>query len=201
MKIVFLNLNLFYHTFIWRFNGFIPIYFLRYCTVEPTELNSICISWYKCFFINERNRIYLKIIRDIIYFYSFHLCNEMQNKQRKIPADILYKTYSTRCHFVQCLIIDLKFYYQSRSTKISLFVLNSRNGIIDSQRDPAARKRDLLTRLPPQVPYPFSLVAHLSREIVFFFFLVMSSPIDGRSVDLCVTAVEILFNGIYPLKF
>lgn len=47
-----------------------------------------------------------------------------------------------------------------------------------------------------QVPYPFSLVAHPSREIVFFW----SDVISDRSVGLC-HCVEILFNGFIRWNF
>lgn len=121
----------------------------------------------------------------------------MQTKRRKIPVDILYKTYSTGYHFVQCLIIDLKFYYQSRSTKISLFRSEFTKRHHRFPTWPNRAKTEPSDLVPSQVPYPFSLVAHPSHEIVFFG---GRDVISDRSVGLC-HCVEILFNGFIRWNF
>lgn len=60
--------------------------------------------------------------------------------------------------------------------KYQFFVLNSRNGIIDSQRDPAARKcENLLTWFPRRCHIRFRSW-HILPVILFFFFF--SSGVD-----------------------
>lgn len=139
-----------------------------------------------------------KITRESVHSYSFRLHNKMQTKRRKIPVDILYKTYSTRYHFVQWFIIDLKFYYQPRSTKISLFRSEFAKRHHRFPTWPNGAKTEPSDLVSSQVPYPFSLVAHPSREIVFLFF--WSDVISDRSVGLC-HCVEILLNGFIRWNF
>lgn len=130
-----------------------------------------------------------------LYMFLFFLLTVKYKINREKFLQIFYtKTiYSIRCHFVQSLrseiLLPVVFY-----KNITYSFRNSRNSIIDSRRDPATQKRNLLTWFSRRCHIRFRSQHILPAKLFFFFRVALSSPIDGKSVDLC-RCVEILFYG------
>ena len=118
------------------------LFFALYRTINRTGLNSTAFQGANVLI----NRICLKLTREKLYVLLFFLLTiKCKLKTREKFLQIFYrKIYSIRCHFVQCLpseiLLPVVFH-----ENISCSFLNSRNSIIDSQRDPATQKRNLLT--------------------------------------------------------
>lgn len=154
---------------------------------------------------NKLNRTFKNYIPKLCYFYSLSICI-IKRKGNGEKFLLIFYTKLIRADVI--ISFDaLSSIWNSINSRVQrkyhFFVPNSQNGIIDCQRDPTARKREnLLTWFPRRCHIRFRSWHILSVKLVFFFFRValMSSSIDGRSVDLR-RCVEILFDGFIRWNF